>query len=408
MNDLQQQLMALRERVARVNARYAERSEPHKQGASSNEGERPLAGELIKTEAGCHWEREVHYAGHKRHGSADIGALSDLPHDVLDAISEGKAPATDPAEWAFLDIESTGFAGSMDTCAFLIGVGRITPKGFRIRQFFMRDDEEEASVLAALAQHLASFRVLVTYNGRTFDQPLLEARYRAFGLRAPFANLTHHADLLHGSRRLWKLRYESCRLVDLERQVLGFERVGDVPGSMMPYYYFEYQQNRDLNYLRWVFEHNALDILSLACLMGIVPQAFRKGGAPKHGSEMLGVARWVLKTGNEEEARTLMQRAVAAGLPDRLLFRTLWDIAALDRKLGAEEQALAAWMDLAGCKNPFRVRALEELAKSEEHRGKNPAKALEFVRAALEWEDTPELRRREERLLRRVGRASVG
>jgi len=154
MNDLQQQLIALRERVARVNARYAERyssqvktPESSKHAAASDVDERPLAGELVKTELGCHWEREVLYAGHKRHGSADIGALSDLPHDVLDAISEGKAPAAAPEEWAFLDTESTGFVGSMDSCAFLIGVGRITPKGFRIRQFFMRDDEEEASVL---------------------------------------------------------------------------------------------------------------------------------------------------------------------------------------------------------------------------------------------------------------------
>jgi hypothetical protein len=176
-----------------------------------------------------------------------------------------------------------------------------------------------------------------------------------------------------------------------------------VPGSLIPYLYFEYLRNRNLDRLRWVFEHNALDILSLACLMGIVPQAFRKGGTPKHGSEMLGIARWVLRTGEAEEARALMARSIEAGLPDDLLFQTLWEIAALDRKLGAEERALAGWTDLAACRNPYRVRALEELAKREEHRGKNPAKALEFVREALEHEDRPELRRREERLLKKLG-----
>ncbi|MEI9814511.1 MAG: ribonuclease H-like domain-containing protein [Acidobacteriota bacterium] len=205
MNDLQEQLRALRERVARVNARFEEKhanprenaSEPRKHG---------LSGEEVVTAAGKHWELETFYASHRRHGNADVGALSDLPHDVLDAISEGAAPCSPPTEWAFLDTETTGLAGGTGTCAFLVGVGRITPDGFRVRQFFMRDYDEEASLLSALADHLAPFRVLITYNGRTFDQPLLETRYRLNRTRPPFAKLEHHVDLLYGSRRLWKLR----------------------------------------------------------------------------------------------------------------------------------------------------------------------------------------------------------
>lgn len=419
MNDLQQQLAELRERVARVNARYAERfssgapqiqesSEASKYRHPSDTEDDTVSGEPAATEHGQHWEREILYASHRRHGNADIGALSDLPHDILDALSAGEAPTAPPSEWAFLDTETTGLAGGTGTCPFLIGVGRITREGFRVRQFFMRDYDEEPSVLAALTEHLAQFRVLVTYNGRTFDQPLLETRYRLNRSRPPFSRMAHHVDLLHGARRLWKLRYESCRLVDLEQQVLGFERTDDVPGSLIPYLYFDYLRNRRMDRLHGVFEHNALDILSLACLAGIVPQAFRKEGVPQHGAEILGIARWVLQTGEAAEARALMARSVDAGLPDALLFRTLWDIAALDRKLGEEERALAAWTDLAACQNPYRVRALEELAKREEHRGKNPAKALEFVRAALEHEDTPELRRRAERLLRKLGRVGAG
>ena len=81
--------------------------------------------------------------------------------------------------------------------------------------------------------------MLITYNGRTFDQPLLETRYRLNRARRPFARM-EHLDLLYGARRLWKLRFESCRLVDLENQVLGFERQGDMPGALIPYIYFEY------------------------------------------------------------------------------------------------------------------------------------------------------------------------
>ena len=409
MNDLQEQLAALRERVARVNARFAEKyaepledaPEPHEQGGSRT-ATADLAGHVVETEYGSHWESETFYASHRRHGSADVGALADLPHDLLDAISEGAAPSSAPAEWAFLDTETTGLAGGTGTCAFLVGVGRITPEGFRVRQFFMRDYAEEASLLAALAEHLAPFRVLITYNGRTFDQPLLETRYRLNRTRPPFAKMAHHVDLLYGARRLWKLRFESCRLVELETRVLGYEREGDIPGSLIPHLYFEYLRTRQAGRLQPVFEHNALDILSLACLTGIVPPAFKDNGVLQHGVEIVGMARWLLQTGDPSEARALFARAVDAGLPDELLFRTMWEIAALDRKLGANERALAAWTELATARSPYRVKALEELAKHEEHRGKNPARALEWTRAALEHEDTPELRRREERLLRRV------
>src|SRR6185295_15168195 len=114
-----------------------------------------------------------------------------------------------PEEWAFLDTETTGLAGGTGTCPFLVGVGSVTREGFRVRQFFMRDYGEEASLLEALGEHLARFRVLITYNGKTFDQPLLETRYRLNRARPPFGKLGH-LDLLHGARRLWKLRFESC------------------------------------------------------------------------------------------------------------------------------------------------------------------------------------------------------
>jgi hypothetical protein len=215
-----------------------------------------------------------------------------------------------------------------------------------------------------------------------------------------------HLDLLYGARRLWKLRFDSCRLVDLENQVLGVERHGDLPGALIPYVYFEYLRTRQAARLLPVFQHNATDILTLACLTGIVPYAFKDaGGAPlRHGAEMAGIARWLREAGEIEQALALFRRAIDSGLPDDLLFRTMWDVAMLERKHGAIERALETWNDLASAKNPFRVRALEELAKHHEHGDKNYGQALKFTRAALELEDLPELRKREERLGRRLTR----
>src|SRR5271167_3896169 len=111
-----------------------------------------LSGQVVETSAGKHFETEKIYAGHQRHGSYQISDLMELPEDLLAALSDGAIPESHPTQWAFLDTETTGLAGGSGTYAFLVGVGWIDDEGFRVRQFFMRDYDEEASVLHALNQ----------------------------------------------------------------------------------------------------------------------------------------------------------------------------------------------------------------------------------------------------------------
>jgi hypothetical protein len=413
MEDLQQQLAALRQRVAAVDRKYSA-PRPASPPAPVRERERAearafiqdlISGAVVSTPHGEHFETEKLWDRHRRHGSMDISTLAELPDDLLAGLSDGAIARAHPTRWAFLDTETTGLAGGTGTYAFLVGVGSIEPAGFRLRQFFMRDYGEEASLLHRLAEHLAQFDVLVTYNGKTYDQPLLETRFRMARTRHPFDRL-EHLDLLFGARRLWKLRLDSCRLVDLENQILGVERQGDLPGEMIPYCYFGYLRTQRAFDMAPIFHHNAIDILSLACLTAIVPFAFRSPeSAPLgHGADFVGLARWLDRSGRGQEAVALLRRAVEMGLPDELLFRTLWDIAVLEKRLGREDAALAAVSELAASRNPYRVRALEALAKHYEHRERNYAMALEMARAARQWEDTPALRRRELRLQSRLER----
>ncbi len=366
-----------------------------------------MSGEVVRTPHGEHFETERLWERHRRHGSVDISDLAELPEDLLEQLSAGAIARSRPERWAFLDTETTGLAGGAGTYAFLIGVGSIETAGFRLRQFFMRDYGEEASLLGRLAEYLARFDVLITYNGKSYDQPLLETRFRMARRQGapehPFDRM-QHLDLLFGARRLWKLRLESCRLVDLENQVLGVERQGDLPGEMIPYCYFEFLRTQEAFRVVPIFHHNAIDILSLACLTAIVPFAFRSPeDAPlRHGADLIGLGRWLGQGGRWEEALSLFRRAVDMGLPDHLLFRALWDIAAAEKRLGREEAALAAAAELAGSRNPYRVRALEEMAKHYEHRERDYARALETTRRALALEDTSALRRREERLRARI------
>lgn len=408
MSDLEEQLAALRRKVARIDRKYASGGSVPSPVPSDTRPARYfieewMSGEVIETPLGQHFETERLYERHRRHGSVDISDLLELPADLLGPLSGGEAPSTPVSRWAFLDTETTGLAGGSGTYAFLIGVGRVTPEGFRVRQFFMRDYNEEASLLWALDRHLAEFDVLVTYNGKTYDQPLLETRYRMARARPPFERLAH-LDLLHGARRLWKLRLESCRLVDLENQILGVERDGDLPGEMIPYVYFEYLRTKQAWRVVPIFHHNAIDLLTTACLTGIVPFAYREPNTTRfaHGADLLGLARWFVSAGELEQALGLMRRAISLGLADHLLFRAMWDVAALEKRLGRMEAALPVLTDLAASPNSYRIAAFEALAKHHEHQERNYALALEMVRGARALADSEDLRKRQARLEKRL------
>jgi uncharacterized protein YprB with RNaseH-like and TPR domain len=414
VSDLQEQLAILRKRIAKIDRKFASDS-PRPQPPPPFVPEKPeryfvdewLPGAEAQTPFGCHFETEKVWEHHRRHGSLDISSLLEMPADLLSAISEGSVSRSDCTKWAFLDTETTGLAGGSGTYAFLIGVGRITSAGFELRQFFMRDLAEEASLLHGLAEYLSQFDTLVTYNGKTYDQPLLETRYRMSRMKPPFSRM-EHMDLLFGARRLWKLRFDSCRLVELENQILGFEREGDLPGAMIPYVYFEYLRKKEASRIVPILHHNAIDILTLACLTAIVPRAFQSPeDAPlTHGAEMVGLARWLCRCEQFDKALRLFRRALDKGLRDELMFRTMWDVARLEKKLGREDAALAVYSDLASGRNAFRLPALEELAKHYEHKERNYGMALEFTLTALTHSESDALRHRKERLERRVAKRS--
>ena len=429
MPDLSSQLEALRRKIARLENRAATGDHaagpPHFTGEDMvlhgeipgedtvGHGEisgedmvaaagNPAAGREVVTPGGRHWEMERTWPSHYRHGVSDVGALIELPADILSELLSAGSGAeqinSPPERWAFLDTETTGLAGGSGTLAFLVGIGSITPAGFGLKQYFLRQPAEEPSLLSALTADLANYDVLVTYNGKAFDVPLLETRFLMNRQKAPFARL-QHVDLLYGARRLWRLKLESCRLQDLERRILGHERVGDVGGGFIPNLYFDYLRRSDPGLLEPVFFHNAIDILSLACLTAVVPQAFREPARLTHGAELAGLARWLC---NEDRL------ALARPMSDALVWETLWRLADSERKLHRQAAAVAAWSELANVRNPFQGRALERLAMHYERTGKNPAMALECTHAAMAVERTPELEKRAARLAARLSKPRPG
>src|SRR5207249_191937 len=182
------------------------------------------------------------------------------------------AALKDPAKWLFLDTETTGLSGGTGTYAFLVGLAWWEAGGLQVEQLFLRDFAEEHSILHELAQRLSERPVLITFNGKTFDWPLLENRF-TMTRSIPAPKLAAHLDLLHPARALWKLRLGSVRLAELERKVLdparlGWTRDDDVPSSLIPQFYFDYLRGGPPGPLAGVVRHNQMDLRGLAALFG--------------------------------------------------------------------------------------------------------------------------------------------
>src|SRR6266853_2506604 len=231
-----------------------------------------------------------------------------------------RAALENPEKWLFLDTETTGLAGGTGTYAFLTGIAWWDSGGLQVEQFFMRDFADEHSVLYELAERIAERPVLVTFNGKTFDWPLLESRFTMTRRIAP-PKLAAHLDLLHPARALWRLRLGSVRLVELEREVLDARRLGwrredDVASALIPQFYFDYLRGGSATPLAGVVRHNQLDLRGLAALFGKINSMLAEQELEEaDGRDLFGLSRFLYRRGEAPRAAKICSKAIEAGLP---------------------------------------------------------------------------------------------
>jgi uncharacterized protein YprB with RNaseH-like and TPR domain len=300
-----------------------------------------------------------------------------------------RAALEDPAKWLFLDTETTGLAGGTGTYAFLVGLAWWDAGGLQVEQFFMRDFGEEHSLLHVLAARLAERPVLVTFNGKSFDWPLLESRFTMTRAIAT-PQLAAHLDLLHPARALWKLRLGSVRLVDLERQVLdaqrlGWQRDGDIAAALIPQYYFDYLRGGSPAPLFGVIRHNQMDLRGLAALFGKINSFLGQDeftGGSIDSLDLFGLSRFLQRRGESNRAHIACAQALDLGLPAEISPRARRDLAFLAKRRGDYEEAAALWHEIAAdpCDG---VLACEQLAIYYERRIKDFLRAIEFAKLAL-------------------------
>lgn len=262
-----------------------------------------------------------------------------------------------PAEQlVFLDTETTGLAGGTGTLAFLVGLGRIDGAVLRLRQFFLTGFRGEAALLQAAADWSAGCQYLVTFNGKSFDAPLLATRYRLARLSDPFAGL-QHVDLFHPTRRAFRSQWPDCRLQTAEKHLLGFQREHDLPAHLVPETWFAFVRRGTTQKLPALLAHNRWDLVSLVALLPALAEAFVAPGAS--GADIVAIARYWQAQGDELAALAHLQ----AHEP-QLNSTGLLDLAALYKRRRLWEPAVAIWHRLA---ERQCVPALEHLAKYYEH-----------------------------------------
>jgi uncharacterized protein len=289
---------------------------------------------------------------------------------------------SDARRWLFLDTETTGLAGGTGTYAFLIGIAWWDECGFCVEQYFMRNPGEEKSMLEGFAARLRETGVLVTFNGKSFDWPLLETRYRL--CRAGTAESPPiHLDMLYPSRQLWKMRLASLALCELERHILMLDRGPDIPAETIPLRYFQYLRAGIAEPLVEVFRHNQMDLCGLAALsLEIIRILQDPLGGSCGAEELFGVSRMLQKAGESRQAEDLYLLALGKGLPKEAGRIARRELAEMARRRKDYDQANSFWQDLLG-DSPETIEAYEQLAIHCEHRSRQIECALMLTRQAL-------------------------
>jgi uncharacterized protein YprB with RNaseH-like and TPR domain len=344
--------------------------------------ETAVDGHFISTRLGDTFISENHFPLDHQHGKIPILFSGGLDMLALWAGADDLV-GMQPEDFVFLDTETSGLSGGTGTYAFMVGVGRFETEQFHLAQFFMQEPGEEAALLEALAEFLAPARVMVTYNGKGFDAPLLKTRYRLHGMPIPFSDMIH-LDLLPLARRLWRDRLPSRTLKYIEEHVLGAPRSSEeVPGYEIPYLYFDYLRNGDARPLMGVFYHNSMDIVALAAMLHHMNHMLVEPlhESIQHGLDRIALARLFEELGNWDQAAQLYERGLQEDLPEMDFSQAVRRLSSLHRRRGDLVSALELWQKAA---IDGHVYAHIELAKHHEHRQRDPETALRWVLSARE------------------------
>ncbi len=366
-----------------------------------------LPGELRETPHGPVHLVERWLEPHHAHGRTPIrDALAVDAAHVAKLALDPALESVDFRRMLLFDTETTGLSGGAGTIPFLIGLAWFEDESLHLLQLLLRRPGEEGPMLRLLAERMAAASCLVSYNGKSFDWPLLRTRFVLN--RVPMPPSPPHLDLLHCARRIFKRRLSSVRLVDMEVEVLGMRREHDVDGAEIPGLYIDFLRGADGSALAPVIEHNGHDIVALAGLLARLTRRFEHLHLEDDPRDHLSYAHVAARAKDAERAAAFAKAAAEGGGDAACTVEAFLLTARLARARGAadaEEEALSSALAAAD-EDVVRATVHLCLAKLYEHRCKDPGRALLHAREAVDAELPEANARRVARLERRIARAA--
>ena len=343
---------------------------------------KPPIGSIRETGHGPVWMVETVYDEGYLHGKVE------LSNSIAKSALGYFEPSLDYEEFetteiAVIDTETTGLAGGTGTYPFILGVGFFIENRFTVRQYILRDFSEEPAQLAAFTEDIKDLSTLLTYNGKSFDMPLLRTRFRINRMPIPFTGYPH-IDLVHPCRRLYKYQFESFTLGMMEAMIVGFERDGDVPSHLIPYIYFDFLQNRNQELLLPILNHNRDDIVSLYLLAQETARRIElaHGNGCEDDSFLLSLARVSFNNRDYEKSSAFIDKVKSNFAPREIADETLYLKAILAKKDKNWSKAQTLWEEMMDA-GKFGYYPYIELAKHLEHRKKDIQAALELTNNAF-------------------------
>lgn len=368
----------------------------------------PLPGAVVETPHGPMHVVDTWLEPQHCHGRAPVRDCLDVdPRAVGMLALDPGLERVDPRRVLVIDTETTGLsAGGGGTLAFLLGMAWFEDESLHVQQLLLRAPGQEAPMLRAFAARLAECSCIVTYNGKSYDWPLLRTRFVMN--RVPMPPSPPHLDLLHCARRIFRRRLRRVRLVDMEAEVLAMHRERDVSGAEIPSIYYDYLRGAEPGVLTPVIEHNAHDLIALAALLPALVAQLSEVRPQDDPRDHLGCAEVARRAGDEDRALAFARAAADGGGDQECTLRALMLAARLARRRGdvdAEERALTRALDATDGRGGEVHLAL---AKLYEHRRRDPGRALGHAAHTRLVEEPEAHGRRLGRLLRRLERARIG
>lgn len=374
------------EMLAKLQAMGVERGAEHlrapEEPAASRTIDQVVDGEFVVNEFGRVFIVENRQRLPFVHGEIELVPGSSSPSEMISNVTGISHGLRWEKKLLYFDTETSGLSTGAGTFVFLYGFAYFENDELVLRQYFMPDPGEEGAIILELDKFLSQFDMVVSFNGKSFDAPILKTRFALNGYRTPLGKMDH-LDLLHYARRIWKLRLPSRALKDLEREIFHFRRSEDeVPGWMVPVLYTDYLFSQDATPLKGVFYHNQIDVLSLAVLHQYLARLMEDQNALTSLplEDRYSIARLFRSVGLYSSASSLFLTLRGDEQTNRLHLSAMMEHAAMHKRNHEWDEAVELWQQITEVfESP---EALIELAKYQEHRVKDYAVALELSQQA--------------------------